>query len=779
MKTCSWALTVAFASTAFAFSTPLASAQDTSGVGIVTTLDGQATVARSTLPQPLPLKFKDDVFEKDRISTAENSLVRVLLGGKAVVTVRELSVLTITENLGRAEINLQSGKIALAVAKQRMKPGETITIRARNAVAAIRGTVVVAEIRTATAQAGSPAQFGGIGTFHVFSGTVDVTPPGGTTFQVGPGDSGDSTGRRWTRTGAENVNVNAGLHTSNRGGPPATVWQNQLAQAEGVGQFLLGNSNFGGPNQDSLPRAPINPDTNSQLSVKTLANLIQNPGAELGLSGWTQTGAVHSVSAFGFIEPPDGNRMFLIHTGTGSVGSTTSTLSQSFTLKANDILAISLTYNFVTNEFPTQSTFYNDTFIAKFIDPSGAQTQLATESRNSSSFTVYSGSVQPINQDGYTTVAPEVAPEYGATGFKTVTRQLVTSGTAGLGQLSFTIFDQGDAIFDSAALIDAVAVQEDPPLYFFRSGDVFVRSQADPLVQFVNTPQSFDSALVVCCGGRATLAGPLLRAINSDLTVGFSLLTASQGGSLVSASTDPLVLLQGGSHSLGTAGVAMFDLSGVNSAVDAGTGLTLGTDRPVQTGGALFQADGATVHAYKGVQIDTALLEASAPLLALTAGSRMTTAAEAVDLSFRAQVTSLGSVVRLDSSTLTVANGSAINVAAGVLRVTGALFTLLNGSTLNVLNGALLSASGGSNVSVSGALIAFGGGGNVVSVANSFCPCTTISGIPVSLGGGATAAQVSIGAGAISNPALGSVTPNTALIRVTGPSTRVTIGGGS
>ncbi len=776
MKTSRWALIVLLALIAAAFSTPLASAQDTSGVGIVTTLQGQASVARPTLPQPLPLKFKDDVFEKDRISTAENSLVRVLLGGKAVVTVRELSVLTITENLGRAEINLQSGKIALAVAKQRMKPGETITIRARNAVAAIRGTVVIAEIRTATAQAGSPAQFGGTGTFHVLSGIVDVIPQSGNPFSVGPGQSGDGTGRLWTRTPAENANVNAGLRTENRSGPPATVWQNQLAQAEGVGAFLLGNSNFGGPNQDSTPRAPIKPDTDTGLSGKTLANLIQNPGAELGLSGWNTTGAAHSVSAFGFIEPPDGNKMFLIHTGNGSVGSTTSTLSQSFTLKANDILAISLTYNFVTNEFPTQSTFYNDTFIAKFIDPSGTQTQLAMESRNSSSFTLYSGSAQPISQDGYTTVASQ----YGVTGFKTVTTQLVTSGTAGLGQLLFTIFDQGDTVFDSAALIDAAAVQEDPPLYFFRGGDVFVRNQTDPLLQFVNTPQSFDSALVVCCGGRATLAGPLLRATNSNLTVDFSLLTASQGGSLVSASTNPLVLLQGGSHALGRAGVAMFDLSGVNTAVDAATGLTLGTDRPVQTGGILFQADGATVHAYKGVQIDTALLEASAPLLALTAGSRMTTAAEAVDLSFRAQVTSLGSVVRLDSSTLTVANGSAINVTAGLLRVTGALFTLLNGSTLNVLNGALLSASGGSNVFVSGALIAFGGtGGNVVSVANSFCPCTTISGIPVSLAGGATAAQVSIGAGAIRSPALGSVTPNTALIRVTGPSTRVTIGGGS
>ncbi|HTI53037.1 MAG TPA: hypothetical protein VMC04_02320, partial [Verrucomicrobiae bacterium] len=55
-------------------------------VGVVTTLAGNATVARAALPEPRPLRFKDDVFLRDRISTAERSIVRVLLGGKALVT---------------------------------------------------------------------------------------------------------------------------------------------------------------------------------------------------------------------------------------------------------------------------------------------------------------------------------------------------------------------------------------------------------------------------------------------------------------------------------------------------------------------------------------------------------------------------------------------------------------------------------------------------------------------------------------------------------------------
>jgi hypothetical protein len=127
-------------------------------VGIVTTLQGQATVSRLATPASLPLKFKDSIFERDKINTAENSIVKVLMGGKAVVTVRELSVLTITEEVGKTTVNLESGKIAVAVAKQLMKPGDRLEVHTPNAVAAVRGTVFVVEVTRQGAQLG-----GGLG----------------------------------------------------------------------------------------------------------------------------------------------------------------------------------------------------------------------------------------------------------------------------------------------------------------------------------------------------------------------------------------------------------------------------------------------------------------------------------------------------------------------------------------------------------------------------------------------------------------------------------------
>ncbi|HYR40808.1 MAG TPA: FecR domain-containing protein [Methylomirabilota bacterium] len=146
-------------------------AQDQPGIGVVSTLIGEATVARGTTTQPLALKTRDDVFMQDRISTKERSLVHVLLGGKALLTVRELSVLTITEDGGRATVDLQSGKVGLAVVRQRMKPGEIIEIRTPHAVAAVRGTVLVVEIVPGAENQASAASTD----VHLLHGKLDVS----------------------------------------------------------------------------------------------------------------------------------------------------------------------------------------------------------------------------------------------------------------------------------------------------------------------------------------------------------------------------------------------------------------------------------------------------------------------------------------------------------------------------------------------------------------------------------------------------------------------------
>jgi hypothetical protein len=139
-----------------------AEAQDRAGV--VTTLEGHVTVTRAPLREPAPLKFKDDIFARDRIATGGDAVARILLGGRAVVTVRERSVVTITEAPGVATVDVAGGRVAVAVAREKMRRGDVIQVRTPNAVAGIRGTVIVAEV---------------FGADHsvvtVLKGTIDVT----------------------------------------------------------------------------------------------------------------------------------------------------------------------------------------------------------------------------------------------------------------------------------------------------------------------------------------------------------------------------------------------------------------------------------------------------------------------------------------------------------------------------------------------------------------------------------------------------------------------------
>src|SRR5262249_30720102 len=106
------------------------------------------------------------------------SLVRELLGGKAQVTARESSVLTITEEPGEATINIGAGRIAAEVAKSLMKPSEVITIKKIKEVIAIRRAVVIADVQ--------PSDDGHQPTITNARGLVDVSRLDAAGARIGP-----------------------------------------------------------------------------------------------------------------------------------------------------------------------------------------------------------------------------------------------------------------------------------------------------------------------------------------------------------------------------------------------------------------------------------------------------------------------------------------------------------------------------------------------------------------------------------------------------------------
>ena len=118
--------------------------------GVVTGVQGQAQLTRSALAAPAPLRVQDGIVIRDVIDTREKSLARILFGGKASVTVRELSRLEVREeNLPgggtRSTIELNSGAVLVNVARQLMGPRDEVHIRTPNAIAAVRGSAVYAE----------------------------------------------------------------------------------------------------------------------------------------------------------------------------------------------------------------------------------------------------------------------------------------------------------------------------------------------------------------------------------------------------------------------------------------------------------------------------------------------------------------------------------------------------------------------------------------------------------------------------------------------------------
>ena len=155
-----------------------ASAQESKGIGVVTALTGRADLKRPQAPET-PLRLRDHLFVRDVVDTRKESLARILLLGKATVTVRELSRFEILEETRpdgseRALINLAEGKLRVMVARRLMKPGDEVEIRTPNAVGGVRGTDGIFEV--STLPDGRPLTVI-TGISGEFDATLPTTPP--------------------------------------------------------------------------------------------------------------------------------------------------------------------------------------------------------------------------------------------------------------------------------------------------------------------------------------------------------------------------------------------------------------------------------------------------------------------------------------------------------------------------------------------------------------------------------------------------------------------------
>ncbi len=810
----------------------------TKPAGIVTNLEGTATKASIAQPQAVDLKFKDDVFQNDRIVTRERSIVRLLLGGKAVVTVRESSALTITEVPGKSTIELQTGKIAVAVAKDRMRPGESVEVKTPNAIAAVRGTTFVVEVEGTTAQAGGA--IGGVVT-HIFgfTGQVIATFRAGNPLTIGPGNFARGMGNQPPQFGNMSVQDRqralSGLGTGPKNMAGGGNGAKENAQDATVGTFGQGGlpaMGGGGPVWDQ----PI-PRPQPVLDVCSLNPAVCNPPKNEPpppppiVGGFKPNGTPTGLLIFGDF----GSSTAQLATDLRGLGKT---VTMNTTTLPADLSAFGTIWHvsaFTALTAPEQTRLASFLGLGRGVFLTGERPCCEVMNASLTTFVrsvVVGGSGITIGSQGDVNGPyPFDATAAGGitTGPNTLTFWSPSApgglvGVAGANVLATgaggvavgAVWDSGSLVGGSGRLALLMDVNwfsgggaeipvianierfiDDPPTTLTLAGPLFTSTneqlQSAGSVFTIDgyTVVSGGDALFSLSGTRVATAGDFLQMSDSQVSAAGSFVRLRDGAEIVQTSSGtPLVSMRGGTLDVGTGGVGhLFDLAGRadRTQADGDSGLTVGSDRPIQPGAEspVFQATDGAVANVRGnaFRVDTALLEATAPLLKMAAGSSMTTGSNFLDLVRNAKVSipnDAVALVNLDRSTLTV-NGHFANVAGGsVLNLAGSLASLANGSTLNIWNGLLLNVSGGSSASIGSSLLNFTGSGNLVSVSNNILPTAIINGIPVS----GPADSFRITSGLASGTGTGTIkingvplTPTTPLTSLTGSLVAVQSGG--
>ena len=186
---------------------------------------------------------------------------------------------------------------------------------------------------------------------------------------------------------------------------------------------------------------------------KVLHDYLQNGGFDdllfrrPSLSHWRRSGDTRAVVRVGGLKPESLFGMALITTGMGASNSqTTSTISQTCVIPEN-ASTLTFHYDFISEE-PLEyvGSIYNDTFIATLTPKRGDTIRLVTETINESKWFPLWG----INFTGGDDTVYHTRWSQSSTDISSLRGQTVT--------LTFTTYDRGDTIYDSATLIDSVSI---------------------------------------------------------------------------------------------------------------------------------------------------------------------------------------------------------------------------------------------------------------------------------------------------------------------------------
>jgi len=781
-------------------------AQPPTAAGVVTQVQGQVDLIRQATT-PVSLQFKDELFLRDTVNTGEESMARMLFGGRSSVTVRELTRFEVRSEVlptggSKTIYDLSDGKIRVIVVPKLMKPGDEIEIRTPNAVAGIRGTVVVAEHDRKT----------GISRYTVVDECCVIAVPGRAPLTLCKGQRVAMTSTAVISISTVSPAEMAALEAefamggaahpaeANRGG----ILQAHVRTAGELMAAVVGTGADGvtvlAEGTSAAKDITVDPRTAGGTGADITGaaasggggggakipgpNIIVNPGFEIGVDGnfpgWTvvdegatdqtffkQTGTVSPLPANSFVvfAPPEGD--FVAMLDSSAVGRH-ALYQEGVTVPPNAVLRFKLIIRNLAPDFVVATDpITGDPIFTFDVNNQQARVDLI---------------------DPMIVVDPLVDPFHVGDG---VIRMLFRTNEGDLiGDEYFEVLADLSDLAGRTVILRFAEV-DNQESFLFGVDDVILVDPAFP-----------DDLIFQGSGSFRAISEPLVwlgvpLEIGTDPSIAADLIDIRDGGRIVMISAAPVVLLEGGPVIVGTADTTgldspnrLFNIRGAN--IDPATGV--GTDQPIigngvdppafpgaarPVGSLLEATNGTTIAVLKGagdtaggnaLYLDTALLEASLPILRLigsaTAQTTLTTDGSTIEL-FKSAVTALGPIVALDRGLITVQTGPLISLTDGSrMIVAGDLLSLINGSRINVLNGPLVSVNGaGSLLNVSGALVQFGGmGGNAIIVNNSIAPTAVLSGLPVSA---TTGGSIVIGPNPVKNPALGNISVNGSLISTT------------
>jgi hypothetical protein len=757
--------------------------------GVVTTLEGNVTAVRAVAPQPVALKFKDDVYLQDRVVTGEQSFARLLLGGKAVVSIRERSAVTVTEVPGRSTIDVESGKIALSVARDRMQPGEVINIKMPNAVAGVRGTVVIAEVsyaivggaqqansnlavlrgqveavhtNAAGAAIGTPVMVGAMQKFSATpttasTGTFTVEQIGGIVQGLQSKGAADPGTASQAPARLEAVNTAVALLTALTGTsgsqavqhlatgtspeittPSATTPEAKITEAGDITSSPVVPGGSPLPQLSQAPPAPMN-----MTSLPSGQSLLTFTGNEVQSSDGTPivptTDPLLSTTGFTISQQSSDDLVVAKSDANIALPGPLLKLTNTSVQAGDAFLSVA---GHVTSTSPQPFINLDPTTVMapgnliEVVGPSGVLGLAGTLVQDTGGTIGAGGSIVSVSQGGTVTSTGQGAlVQFNGT-TATASSLLSVIGSGSSATLSGTLFSaQGGSLGISGLGLADIS-----------NGGRVTSSSTQPFVNIIGTALALPETTFVVSGGQLTVGGSLLRAESIPTMTSFGLLV-DNGGAV-------------------TVGGPVFDF--VNSSAAARIVLANGSVLTLASSpSAVFQLAGGSL------SLGFIDLTRSARLVANIPDSGL------VNLFHSSMTLSGSALARVRGAPPT--GGSLLQI--GTPTAASSLVSLAGGSTLALLtNAALLSVTDGSAAQIFGSLISFVGTGNTVTVDNNLCLafiCATVNGVKIARGASVLLSSIRIETDPISGLAGNTLTvgDDDALILIDGANSRLLIAG--